>query len=86
MIAMGTRGMAAIRSALNWQPVLAHASSHAVTALYLAHSAGKAAFVTEWDSWRDAGVSVGRREWVEMRKSGSTVRRCGQSTNTTSVS
>ncbi|GLC44271.1 hypothetical protein PLESTF_000338200 [Pleodorina starrii] len=58
LIAMGTRGMAAIRSALNWQPVLAHASSHSLTALYLAHSAGRAAFVTEWDNWREAGMRL----------------------------
>ncbi|EFJ41106.1 hypothetical protein VOLCADRAFT_107842 [Volvox carteri f. nagariensis] len=58
LIAMGTRGMAAIRSALNWQPVLAHASSHSLTALYLAHSPGRAAFVPEWDSWREAGMRL----------------------------
>ncbi|KAG2429604.1 hypothetical protein HXX76_010837 [Chlamydomonas incerta] len=59
LIGMGTRGMAALRSALNWQPVLAHASSgRSVAALYVAHSAGRAAFVTEWDSWREAGMRL----------------------------
>ncbi|KAG2488488.1 hypothetical protein HYH03_012992 [Edaphochlamys debaryana] len=58
VIAMGDRGMAAARSALNWQPVLAHASSHSVAALYLAHSAGRASFVTDWDMWREAGMRL----------------------------
>ncbi|GIL87393.1 hypothetical protein Vretimale_1684 [Volvox reticuliferus] len=58
LIAMGTKGVAAIRSALNWQPVLAYASSHSLTALYLTHSPGKAAFVPEWDSWREAGMRL----------------------------
>ncbi|KAG2438333.1 hypothetical protein HYH02_011029 [Chlamydomonas schloesseri] len=59
LIGMGSRGMAALRSALNWQPVLAHASSgRSVAALYVAHSASRAAFVTEWDSWREAGMRL----------------------------
>ncbi|KXZ40896.1 hypothetical protein GPECTOR_1458g646 [Gonium pectorale] len=59
LIGLGTRGLTALRSALNWQPVLAHASSGAsLTALYVAHSPGRAAFVAEWDSWREAGMRL----------------------------
>jgi hypothetical protein len=58
-LAFGLKGIAAIRAVLNWAPVQAHATSHRVTAYYVTRSRTTAAFVTEWDQWREAGVSPG---------------------------
>lgn len=58
-LAFGLKGIAAIRAVLNWAPVQAHATSHRVTAYYVTRSRTTAAFVTEWDQWREAGVSRG---------------------------
>ncbi|GFR40372.1 hypothetical protein Agub_g920 [Astrephomene gubernaculifera] len=63
LIGCGSRGISALRSALSWQPLLAHAASRsahppAVSALYLAACAGRAAFVAEWDGWREAGILI----------------------------
>lgn len=55
-LAFGLKGIAAIRAVLNWAPVQAHATSHSVTAYYVTRSRTTAAFVTEWDQWREAGV------------------------------
>lgn len=57
-IAVGFRGMAAMRAVLNWAPVQAHATSHKVTCYYVTKSPAAAAFIQEWDTWREAGVSI----------------------------
>ncbi len=56
MLAMG-QGITPVRAALNWTPVQAHATARKVTCYYVCSSAAQAAFLTEWDAWRDAGVS-----------------------------
>lgn len=56
-LAVGLKGIAAIRAVLNWAPVQAHATSHKVTAYYVTKSPQTAAFLAEWDQWREAGVS-----------------------------
>jgi hypothetical protein len=56
-LAVGLKGIAAIRAVLNWAPVQAHATSHRVTAYYVTKSPQTAAFLAEWDQWREAGVS-----------------------------
>jgi hypothetical protein len=56
-IAVGLRGIAAIRAVLNWAPVQAHATSHKVSCFYVTKSPSSAAFLAEWDQWREAGVS-----------------------------
>jgi hypothetical protein len=55
---VGLKGIAAIRAVLNWAPVQAHATSHRVTAYYVTKSPSSAAFLSEWDQWREAGVSA----------------------------
>jgi len=60
-LAIGLKGMAAIRAVLNWAPVQAHATSHKVTCYYVTKSPSSAAFLAEWDQWREAGVSWGRQ-------------------------
>lgn len=57
VVAAGTRGIAPVRAALSWTPVLAHAGSSAVSVFYVASSQASAAYLKEWDSWREAGVS-----------------------------
>lgn len=56
-LAIGLKGIAAIRAVLNWAPVQAHATSHKVTCYYVTKSPSSAAFLAEWDQWREAGVS-----------------------------
>jgi len=56
IVAHGTAGMAAARAALSWAPVLAHASTQKVACFASAPSAEAAAFLTDWQGWRDAGV------------------------------
>ena len=58
MVAVGNKGIAPVRSALNWTPVLAHATMHPCTLVYAAHSQTSAAYLLEWDAWREAGVGV----------------------------
>lgn len=53
----GTRGIAPVRAALSWTPVLAHAGNSRVTVFYVADKQSEAAYVLEWDLWREAGVS-----------------------------
>lgn len=60
LIAAGPRGVAPVRAALSWTPVLAHATAHRVSLFYLADSPASAAYLVEWDGWRDAGVGA----WV----------------------
>jgi hypothetical protein len=56
VLAVGVRGIASARSALNWAPVLAHASANRVTCYYVTESPQMAAFLPEWDTWREAGI------------------------------
>jgi hypothetical protein len=56
LVGAGAHGLAPVRALLNWQPVLAHASSHPIAACLLTHCPGGAPFVAEWDTWREAGV------------------------------
>eukprot|EP00193_Tetraselmis_chui_P008277 CAMPEP_0177767002 /NCGR_PEP_ID=MMETSP0491_2-20121128/8835_1 /TAXON_ID=63592 /ORGANISM="Tetraselmis chuii, Strain PLY429" /LENGTH=366 /DNA_ID=CAMNT_0019283473 /DNA_START=216 /DNA_END=1316 /DNA_ORIENTATION=+ len=58
MIAQGTEGIAAIRSALEWTPVQAHATEHHVALVYLCKNRGSAAYLKDWDVWREAGITV----------------------------
>lgn len=58
MVAVGSRGIAPLRAALAWTPVLAHATQHPINLVYAAESQSSAAFLLEWDSWREAGVGV----------------------------
>ncbi len=58
MVAVGSRGIAPLRAALAWTPVLAHATQHSINLVYAAESQSSAAYLLEWDSWRDAGVGV----------------------------
>jgi hypothetical protein len=62
-IAVGLKGIAAIRAVLSWAPVQAHATSHRVTAYYVTKSPQTAAFLAEWDQWREAGVSNTAKRW-----------------------
>lgn len=58
MVAVGSRGIAPLRAALAWTPVLAHATQHPINLVYAAESQSSAAYLLEWDSWREAGVGV----------------------------
>lgn len=58
VIAAGVRGIAPVRAALSWTPVLAHAGSSRVNVFYIADSQTSAAYLVEWDMWREAGVSM----------------------------
>lgn len=58
VVAAGVRGIAPVRAALSWTPVLAHAGSSRVAVFYLADSPPSAAYLAEWDDWREAGVSA----------------------------
>lgn len=57
LVCVGTRGIVPMRAVLGWTPVLAHATAHKITCFYVAPAPAKAAFLTEWDSWREAGVT-----------------------------
>ncbi|KAF6262076.1 hypothetical protein COO60DRAFT_1699496 [Scenedesmus sp. NREL 46B-D3] len=56
-IAVGLRGIAAIRAVLSWAPVQAHATSRKVSCFYVTKSPSSAAFLAEWDQWREAGIN-----------------------------
>ena len=58
MVAVGSRGIAPLRAALSWTPVLAHATAHPCNLIYAADSQASAAYLLEWDAWREAGVGV----------------------------
>jgi ferredoxin-NADP reductase len=58
LVAAGTRGIAPLRAALAWTPVQAHAGTHGVSLFYAAASPAAAAYLPEWEEWRDAGVKV----------------------------
>jgi hypothetical protein len=56
VVCAGVRGIAPVRAALAWTPVLAHAGSCHVSVFYVADSPPAAAYLSEWDTWREAGV------------------------------
>ena len=56
VVCAGVRGIAPVRAALAWTPVLAHAGSCHVAVFYVADSPPAAAYLSEWDTWREAGV------------------------------
>uniref|UniRef100_A0A383VD77 FAD-binding FR-type domain-containing protein n=1 Tax=Tetradesmus obliquus TaxID=3088 RepID=A0A383VD77_TETOB len=70
-IAVGLRGIAAIRAVLNWAPVQAHATSHRVSCVYVTKSPSSAAFLAEWDQWREAGINFHPLYTESMLKSSS---------------
>ena len=58
-VAGGPRGMGPLRSVIEWPPVSSHAGKNPVTLLYLhAGDSQSAAYVSEWDSWREGGTKV----------------------------
>lgn len=57
MIGVGARGVIPLRAVLSWTPILAHATAHKVTCFYVTSSPSHAGFLTEWDSWREAGIT-----------------------------
>lgn len=58
VLCAGPRGIAPVRAALSWTPVLAHAGSCRVAVFYVAGSQASAAYLLEWDTWREAGAHV----------------------------
>lgn len=56
MIGMGARGMGPLRAALEWTPVQAHATANPVTLFYITQCQQSAAYLADWDQWREAGV------------------------------
>lgn len=56
MLGMGSRGMGPLRAALEWTPIQAHATANAVSLFYVTECQQSAAYLTEWDRWRSAGV------------------------------
>eukprot|EP00877_Chromochloris_zofingiensis_P009122 jgi/Chrzof1/4463/Cz14g14060.t1 len=56
IIAVGARGIAPARAVLSWTPIQAHATAHTVTCFYVTKSPATAAFLPEWDQWREAGI------------------------------
>ncbi|GAB4816983.1 hypothetical protein N2152v2_004029 [Parachlorella kessleri] len=58
MVALGCRGIAPLHAALTWTPVQAHATANKVILLYAVESQTSAAYLVEWDAWREAGVVV----------------------------
>lgn len=58
VVAAGVRGIAPVRAALSWTPVLAHAGSCRVAVFFLTESQASAPYLVEWDTWREAGAQV----------------------------
>ncbi|DBA66220.1 TPA: hypothetical protein ACH3X2_002595 [Trebouxia sp. C0005] len=58
LIGMGARGMGPLRAAIEWTPVQAHATANPVTLFYVAQGQQSAAYLADWDQWREAGVRV----------------------------
>ena len=56
LIGMGARGMGPLRAALEWTPVQAHATANPVTLFYITQCQQSAAYLADWDQWREAGV------------------------------
>lgn len=58
MVGKGFRGIAPLHAAITWTPVQAHATANKVALYYLTDSQTSAAYLVEWDEWREAGVNV----------------------------
>ncbi|KAK9862207.1 hypothetical protein WJX84_008668 [Apatococcus fuscideae] len=58
LIGVGASGIAPLRAVMDWAPVQAHASSGQVALVYLAPSPTAAAYLSEWDHWREMGAHV----------------------------
>ncbi|KAK9802950.1 hypothetical protein WJX72_006330 [[Myrmecia] bisecta] len=58
LIGMGAKGIAPLRAALQWTPLQAHATAKSICLYYMCGSATSAAYVKEWDLWREAGIRV----------------------------
>lgn len=56
--ASGMQGIAGARATLTWNPVQALATEQPVMLVYVTASPQSAAFMTEWDEWRDAGIRI----------------------------
>mmetsp|Transcript_13018 Transcript_13018/g.32942 ORF Transcript_13018/g.32942 Transcript_13018/m.32942 type:complete len:365 (-) Transcript_13018:151-1245(-) len=70
MIAQGTEGIAPIRSALESASVQAHATEYPVSLVYLCKNRGSAAYLKDWDVWREAGINVKTVYFVEEEEGG----------------
>ena len=57
LIGMGARGMGPLRAALEWTPIQAHATASPVSLFYVTQCQQSAAYLADWDQWREAGVS-----------------------------
>lgn len=51
-------GIGPLRSVLEWAPVQAYAGQHNVTLIYHVESLESAAYLDNWDEWREAGIHV----------------------------
>ena len=58
LIGMGARGMGPLRAALEWTPVQAHSTANPVTLFYITQCQQSAAYLADWDRWREAGVCL----------------------------
>lgn len=54
----GPAGIGALRCAVEWQPVAAHAGVRSVSAFLAAPSAAGAPFIADFDRWREAGIRL----------------------------
>ena len=66
LIGMGARGMGPLRAALEWTPVQAHATANPVTLFYITQCQQTAAYLADWDQWREAGVCALRSHNFSM--------------------
>lgn len=57
-VAVGARGVAALKAVLDWEPVQALAGTRRVTAYLLVRSPSAAPFLSEWETWREAGIRI----------------------------
>jgi len=57
MVGYGANGIGSLRSALNWNPVMALATDQRMSFVLVAPGMTSAACIPEWDIWRGNGVS-----------------------------
>ena len=50
--------MGPLRAALEWTPVQAHSTANPVTLFYITQCQQSAAYLADWDRWREAGVCL----------------------------
>ena len=63
---MGARGMGPLRAALEWTPVQAHATANPVSLFYMTQCQQSAAYLADWDQWREAGVKCLKQIWQHL--------------------